>query len=91
MRFNAHAHMAIAAETTLIVYTVRRGDSLWSISKQFGVTVQNLVDANPGINPNAIQYGQKVMVPDHLSTGIGIGSGSLSASPAGVLPPGASS
>ena len=59
------------AETALIVYTVRRGDSLWSISRQFGVTIQNIVDANPGINPNSIQYGQKIMVPDHLSNGTG--------------------
>jgi len=78
------------AEATLIVYTVRRGDSLWSISRQFGVTIQNIVDANPGINPDSIQYGQKVMVPDHLSNGTGSLSGTTtSAQP--ELPPGSSS
>lgn len=77
-----------SSEVAMIVYSVRRGDSLWSISRQFGVTVQNLVDANPGINPNAIQYGQKIMVPDHLSTGTG--SSATSASAATVLPPGSS-
>lgn len=75
-------------EPTMIVYSVRRGDSLWSISRQFGVTVQDLVDANPGINPNAIQYGQKVMVPDHLSTGTGPTGSSAGSAP--ELPPGAS-
>lgn len=77
------------AEATLIVYTVRRGDSLWSISRQFGITIQDIVDANPGINPNSIQYGQKVMVPDHLSGGTGArATRPTSAGP--ELPPGAS-
>jgi peptidoglycan endopeptidase LytF len=76
------------AETTLIVYTVRRGDSLWSISRQFGVTIQNIVDSNPGINPDSIQYGQKVMVPDHFSDGTGNRATTSSAGP--EVPPGAS-
>lgn len=76
-------------EPTFIVYTVRRGDSLWSISRQFGVTIQNIVDANPGINPDSIQYGEKIKVPDHLSNGTGGRGGS--AGPSGrELPPGAS-
>jgi LysM repeat protein len=80
---------ALQVEPTLIVYTVRRGDSLWSISRQFGLTIQDLVDKNPGINPNFIQSGQKIMVPDHLS----IGESSQSDSPISgkpELPPGAS-
>lgn len=77
-------------EATLIVYTVRRGDSLWSISRQFGVTIQNIVDANPGINPDSIQYGQKIMVPDHFSSGAG-GRGGIPTSAEPELPPGSSS
>jgi LysM repeat protein len=76
-------------EPTYIVYTVRRGDSLWSISRQFGVTIQNIVDANPGIDPDSIQYGQKVMVPDHFSNGTSGRSGT-GAPPKPELPPGAS-
>jgi LysM repeat protein len=78
------------AEAAFIVYTIRRGDSLWSISRQFGVTIQNIVDANPGINPDSIQYGQKILVPDHLSDGTG-NRGTTAATSAGPeLPPGAS-
>jgi len=76
-------------EPTYIVYTVRRGDSLWSISRQFGVTIQNIVDANPGINPDSIQYGQKVMVPDHLANGTS-GRSDTAAGSGPELPPGAS-
>ncbi len=83
--------VTLPPEPTLIVYSVRRGDSLWSISRQFGVTVQDIVDANPGINPNTIQYGQKVMVPDHLSSGTGTGRTSTDASSESEVPEGASS
>jgi LysM repeat protein len=76
-------------ETTLIVYTVRRGDSLWSISRQFGVTIRDIVDVNPGINPDSIQYGQKIMVPDHFSNGTG-NRVTTTASAGPELPPGAS-
>jgi len=79
------------AEPTLITYTVRRGDSLWSISRQFGVTIQDIVSVNPGINPNAIQYGQKIKVPDKMSNGQSAGGtgGSTSGAVATTLPPGA--
>ncbi|MEZ5276414.1 MAG: LysM peptidoglycan-binding domain-containing protein [Opitutaceae bacterium] len=55
------------SEPVLIAYSVKRGDSLWSISRQFGVSIQDIVAVNPGINPNAIQYGEKIMVPDGMS------------------------
>lgn len=44
-------------------YTVVKGDSLWSISRKFGVTVQALCDTN-GIKENAIlKIGKVLYVP----------------------------
>lgn len=44
-------------------YTVVKGDSLWSISRRFGVTVQALCDTN-GIKENAIlKIGKVLYVP----------------------------
>lgn len=44
-------------------YTVVKGDSLWSISRKFGVTVQALCDTN-GIKENAIlRIGKVLYVP----------------------------
>lgn len=44
-------------------YTVVKGDSLWSISRKFGVTVQALCDTN-GISENAIlKIGKVLYIP----------------------------
>ncbi len=43
-------------------YTVKQGDSLWSIARQFaGVSAQNIMDAN-GMKNNNIKPGQKLKI-----------------------------
>lgn len=45
-------------------YTVRKGDTLWGIAKQYGVTLTALIAANPQIkNPNLIYPGNEVKLP----------------------------
>lgn len=49
-------------------YTVKRGDSLWSISKQFygsGEHYQRIVEANPGLDPGSLQVGQRISIPEN--------------------------
>ena len=44
-------------------HEVRQGESLWSIGKKYGVSIQDLVALNSQIkNPNLIYVGQKVRV-----------------------------
>lgn len=46
------------------VYTVKKGDTLWGIAQRWGVSLQALIAANPGIkNPNLIYPGDKVVIP----------------------------
>ena len=58
---------AIATTTTVAMgeqtYTIQQGDTLSYIAGQFGVTVEALVMANGLANPDAIQAGQKVIIP----------------------------
>lgn len=48
----------------VIRYTVQAGDSLVRIAERFGITVEALRQANPGvINPNYIQVGTVLVIP----------------------------
>lgn len=47
---------------TRLLYTVRKGDSLYSISRKFRTTVQNLRRAN-GLRSNLIHPGQRLVIP----------------------------
>ena len=45
-------------------HTIKKGDTLYSLAKRHpGVTVQSLLDANPGIDPKKLQIGQKIQFP----------------------------
>lgn len=46
-----------------IPYTVRSGDTLSKIAELFNSNVQNIIDANPGINPNLLMVGQQICIP----------------------------
>jgi len=41
-------------------YTVAKGDTLWTIAENNGISVNKLIEANPDINPNRLSIGQKL-------------------------------
>lgn len=45
------------------IYTVRPGDTLYSISKKFDTTVSELINLNKLTNPNVIYAGQQIKLP----------------------------
>lgn len=59
-------------------YVVEKGDSPVTIAKKLGIKTQELVDANPGLDPKKLQIGQKLNVP-----------GAAAAAPAGAAVPAA--
>ncbi|WJH29621.1 LysM peptidoglycan-binding domain-containing protein [Paenibacillus sp. CC-CFT742] len=54
-----------AAET----YTVKKGDTLWTIAKTNGTTVAEMQKLNRLKNVNVLQVGQKLKLPEKPSTG----------------------
>lgn len=54
------------ATATKRVYSVMKGDTLWSISKRQygdGQRWQEIVKANPGLDPTKLSVGQKIILP----------------------------
>ncbi len=50
----------ISGTTESKVYTVSRGDSLWGISRDHNILVEDLERANPGVEPKKLQIGQQL-------------------------------
>ena len=50
------------APTDSNYYTVKSGDSLWSISKKYGITVDELKQAN-NLTSNLLSIGQNLLIP----------------------------
>lgn len=45
-------------------HTVKQGDTLWKLSKAWGITLKEIIDANPQLkNPNALLTGEVVNIP----------------------------
>lgn len=44
-------------------YTIKSGDTIYLLSQQFGVGVDDILYANPGIDPYNLQIGQVICIP----------------------------
>ena len=62
----ASSIIASVPASDIIRYTIQSGDSLWAISKKFGISRDELHSVNPGLTVN-IQVGQVINVPRSAS------------------------
>ncbi|MGN9166069.1 LysM peptidoglycan-binding domain-containing protein, partial [Tissierellaceae bacterium HCP3S3_D8] len=44
-------------------YTIRAGDTLFSLANRYNTTVQAIIAVNPGIDPNNLRVGQVICIP----------------------------
>ncbi|NCB74063.1 MAG: LysM peptidoglycan-binding domain-containing protein [Clostridia bacterium] len=55
---------AIVIPGDFFTYTVRRGDSIYTIARNFGISPRKLLAANPELlNPNQLRVGQEIIIP----------------------------
>ncbi|MDW0117698.1 glycosyl hydrolase family 18 protein [Sporosarcina thermotolerans] len=45
------------------IHVVKQGNSVWGISHQYGVTMDQIIEANQLENPNALVIGQALVIP----------------------------
>ncbi len=45
------------------MYTIRPGDTLYAIAQKFGTRLMLITTANPGVNPQKLTAGQRIVVP----------------------------
>ncbi|MCA9907174.1 MAG: LysM peptidoglycan-binding domain-containing protein [Anaerolineae bacterium] len=51
------------ANTGTTTYVVQTGDTLFSIAQTFGITVQDIINANSLANPDRLDVGQSLIIP----------------------------
>ena len=61
--FASSSSQPVAAQSSGPVYIVQPGDTLSFIASRFNVTIDDLVNANPDINPNFLAEGQQIVIP----------------------------
>lgn len=62
---------------SIIMYIVKKGDTLWKIAKQFGSTIDDIVRVNGIEDANKILVGQKIFIPRYVKTGVSSGKTSI--------------
>ena len=61
MRMEFQAHLARADIKT--IYRVQQGDTINSIARKRGASVQAILKANPSLKPGQLRIGQQVIIP----------------------------
>ena len=54
--------------TGSFAYTIKSGDTLYLLAIRYNTTVEAIVALNPGINPNNLQIGQVICIPEVEAT-----------------------
>jgi LysM repeat protein len=57
----------VPSTPTPVVYVIQPGDSLSAIADRYGISVEELSQANDIADPNVIQVGQKLVIPGPTS------------------------
>jgi LysM repeat protein len=52
-----------SASSSASTYSIQSGDNFAKVASKKGISLQALLDANPGVNPRSLQIGQTITIP----------------------------
>jgi LysM repeat protein len=58
---------SFGSTTPAVLYTVKKGDNLWKISRDFGISLKDLLAANGLAESSTIKVGQDLLIPSETS------------------------
>lgn len=73
------------ADGETVTYRVEPGDFLSTIAQKYGVSEQSVIDANPLVDPNALQVAQELTIPP-IGTGLDAGAQAIERAPGESTP-----
>ncbi len=53
----------VSAQSSGPIYIIQEGDTLYNVALRFNVSLDDLIAANPSIDPNVLAAGQQVVIP----------------------------
>jgi LysM repeat protein len=48
------------------MHTVRAGDTFYMLAKRHNISLEDLLAANPGVNPYNLRIGQQICIPAYM-------------------------
>ena len=52
-----------SANGDVVVYKIKSGDTIAKIAPKYNVSVQDILSANPNVNPSRLMIGQEIVIP----------------------------
>ena len=74
---------ATPTQEIVVYHTVQPGETMWDIASQYGVTLEALVAANELVDPDRLQPGQELEIPQEDDDGATGNGPTTSEAPAG--------
>ncbi|QLA20801.1 DUF459 domain-containing protein [Desulfolutivibrio sulfoxidireducens] len=62
-RREAAVEVSVRQDGSVRVYNVADGDTLWNLSRRFGVSMERILDANAEVKPDRLAIGQVLQIP----------------------------
>lgn len=60
------SYFKVQNNTSYFKHTVVEGETLWSISRQYGIDVDRICEINPSLDPNKVSLGTTVLLPQEV-------------------------